>query len=56
MIPEARGQAAVEFALCAALLAAALFVPVVDGTSVTVYLARQLVAWFHGLYSWLALT
>jgi hypothetical protein len=50
------GQAAVEFAVCAAVLAAALFAPVIEGTSVAVYLARQLVDWFHGLYSWLALT
>jgi hypothetical protein len=56
MTVRPRGQAAVEFTVCAALLAAALFAPVIDGTSVTTYLARQLVAWFHGLYSWLALT
>jgi hypothetical protein len=48
------GHAAVEFALCAALLAAAAFAPVVEGASATTYLARQMVAWFHGLYVLLA--
>jgi hypothetical protein len=48
------GQAAAEFALCVAILALAVFAPALDGTSVATYLARQMVAWFHGLHSLLA--
>lgn len=51
-----RGQAAAEFLLCVAMLVVALFAPLVEGRSVVTYLARQLVAWFHGLYELLALS
>jgi len=51
-----RGQAAVEFLLCAGLLAATVFVPVFGGRSAASFLAHQAVAWFHGLYELLSLT
>lgn len=47
---------AAEFLLCVALLAAALFAPLVEGRSAATYLASRIVAWFHGLYELLALS
>jgi hypothetical protein len=51
-----RGQVAAEFLLCVALLATALFAPLVEGTSAASYLARHVANWFHGLYEVLALS
>jgi len=53
---HASGQAATEFLLCVAVLAAALFAPVVEGRSPVSYLAHQIVGWMHGLYELLALS
>lgn len=51
-----RGQVVTEYLLCVALLAAALFAPVVEGRSAAAYLAHEIVSWFHGLYALLALS
>lgn len=56
MNARCRGQAAVEFLLCAGLLAATVFIPVFDDRSAVSFLAHQVVAWFHGFYELLSLT
>jgi hypothetical protein len=55
MMPRQRGQAASEYLVCAALLAAVLFLPVLEGASVSSLLARRLTQFFHGFHALLAL-
>jgi hypothetical protein len=50
-----RGQAATEFLLCAGLLVAVLFLPLVEGTSVASLLARRMADFLHGFYALMAL-
>jgi hypothetical protein len=52
---RARGQAAIEFVLCAGLLAAAVFLPLVDGMSASTLLVRRMTEFFRGFYALLAL-
>jgi hypothetical protein len=51
-----RGQAALEFVLCAALLAGVLFVPWVEGDSVSTLLARRLADFVHGFFALIAIS
>ena len=45
-----RGQAATEYLVCVAALAAALLLPVVDGASIATLLARRISQAIHGFY------
>lgn len=50
-----RGQALVEYAVCTGLLAAALFVPVIDGQSVATAIAHALARSFRAFSALIAL-
>jgi Flp pilus assembly pilin Flp len=50
------GQAAVEYLLCAGLVAAALLLPVIEGHSAAGLLAKRLSEWFQGFSALLALS
>ena len=49
------GQSAAEFLLCVAVLAGVLFVPFIEGASVSTLLARRMKDFVHGFYALLAL-
>jgi hypothetical protein len=54
-LKAAAGQAAVEFLLCAAMLAAALLLPLVEQQSVASSLAHRVVDCIRGFYLLIAL-
>jgi hypothetical protein len=51
----AAGQAAIEFLLCAAILAGALLLPLIEQQSVASLLARRVVDCIRGFYLLIAL-
>jgi hypothetical protein len=54
--PPERGQVVPEFALCATLICAALFVPWFEGLSASTLLTRRLIDAFRGLFLLIAVS